>query len=291
MAASNTHGMSCEEGASNDGGPNGLDLMDSVNFIDATLGSRSGCLATQLPDTPVKPPSKRVKSDSREKGEILEAIRELARKHDESFQKISSIEKTTVSTSKQMEKLTSTVQQLTMEVMQQKQTTEGMKDEIHALQAENKILKPNIADCQRYSRNWSLKLHGVKEEDGEDVRCRVINILEKVAPRIRDKLKEGVDIVHRIGPRRQDGSKRSIIILFALRLLRDAVWSEAKGSKFLLDNNLRITEALSPEDKAARKKLWPLVKKARDEGKKASFRGPFVFINGKKIYSTEVTGT
>ncbi|KAJ8003279.1 hypothetical protein DPEC_G00167770 [Dallia pectoralis] len=157
-----------------------------------------------------------------------------------------------------------------MEVMQQKQTTEGMKDEIHALQAENKILKANIADCQRYSRNWSLKLHSVKEEDGEDVRCRVINILEKVAPRVRDKLKEGVDIVHRIGPRRQDGSKRSIIILFALRLLRDAVWREAK---------------------AAREKLWPLVKKARDEGKKASFRGPFVFINGKKIDSAEVTGT
>ncbi|XP_028460248.1 uncharacterized protein LOC114572697 [Perca flavescens] len=72
-----------------------------------------------------------------------------------------------------------------------------------------------------------------------------------------------------------------------MRRFRDAVWKEARGSKFLLDNNLRLTKALSPEEKAAREKLWPLVKKAREKGKKASFRGLFVFINGKKIDCSE----
>lgn len=164
-----------------------------------------------------------------------------------------------------------------------------MNNEIHKLQAENKTLKAAVADGQRYSRQWSLKIHGVREEDGENIRSKIIDILGKTAPKIRDSLKEGVDIVHRLGQRRQDNSARSTIILFALRRYRDIVWQEAKGSKFLFDNKLRITEALSPEDKAAREKLWPLVKKAREEGKKASFRGPFAFINGKKCDCSEVT--
>jgi hypothetical protein len=108
----------------------------------------------------------------------------------------------------------------------------------------------------------------------------------KVAPGLCEYLEEGVDIVHRVGPRKHDSPQtphRSIIILFALRRIRDAVWKCAKGCRFLRDNKLRLSEALSPEDRLAREKLWPLVKKAREEGKEASFLGPFALIDGKKI--------
>ncbi|MEQ2182232.1 hypothetical protein GOODEAATRI_020190 [Goodea atripinnis] len=187
-----------------------------------------------------------------------------------------------------MEKFTSTVHLLTLDVNQQREDLDDMKNIIQKLKAENKALKINIADCQRYSRRWSLKLHGVKEKEGEDLRHKITDILGSTAPKLRTDLEDGIDIVHRMGQRRQDQSCRPTIILFALRRVRDAVWREAKGSKFLFDNKLRITEALSPEDKEAREKLWPLVKKAREDGKKASFHGPFAFINGKKIDPPEV---
>lgn len=202
-------------------------------------------------------------------------------KHDETFRKISAIERTTESTSRQMEKLTTTVQKLTLDVNQQKQTLESMKNVIHKLQAENKTLKADIADCQRYSRRWPVKIHGMKEEEGEDIRSKIIDILGKVAPKLHDGLKEGVDIVHRVGQRRQDGSSRSTIVLFAMRLHCDAVWKEARGSKFLLDNKLRITEVLSPEDKAAREKLWPLMKKARQRERKLLSAVPLSSLMGK----------
>ena len=159
-----------------------------------------------------------------------------------------------------MEKLTSTVQQLTLDVNQQKESLDIMKDVIQKLKAENKALKTDIADCQRYSWRWSLNLHGVKEDEGEDIRSKIIDILGKTAPKLGTILDDGVG-------RRQDGSNRSTIVLFALRRVLDAVRREAKGSRFLLDNRLRITELLSPEDKEAREKLWPLVKKAWEEGK------------------------
>ncbi len=132
----------------------------------------------------------------------------------------------------------------------------------------------------------SLKVQSEGEE-GKDIRRKTIDILGNTAPKIWHNLEERVDNVHCVGQRRQDGTSRSTIILFALRRLWDEVWRETKGSKFLLDNKLRIAAVLSSEDKAAKEKLWPLVKKARDEGKK-SFCGPFIFINGKKIDSTKV---
>ena len=106
----------------------------------------------------------------------------------------------------------------------------------------------------------------------------MINILGKVAPGLHEYLQEGVDIAHRLGPKRKDGFHRSLIILFALRRIRDAVWKSGKGCKFL-----RTTAASHRVDRVAREKPWPLVEKASKEGKKASFLGPCALIEGKKI--------
>ncbi len=148
--------------------------------------------------------------------------------------------------------------------------------EIQRLKEENKSLKSGLYECRRYSWRWLLKLHGVREKEGEDIRMVAIDICGRVAPGIRDGLNQGVDIAHRLGPARDDGNARAIIILFAFRRVRDAVWRAAKRCKFLEDNGLHLTEPLSPEVRAAREKLWPLVKEARDAGKKASFRSSFL---------------
>lgn len=116
----------------------GKELMEDVNWFEANPDVQADVLTIPLPDTILKPPTKKVKRN-KENAEILEAIRELSGKHDENFQKISAIERTTESTSRQMEKLTTTAQKLTLDVNQQKQTLESMENVIHKLQAENKI--------------------------------------------------------------------------------------------------------------------------------------------------------
>lgn len=244
----------------------------------------SDLLAVPLPDTPVKPSLKKSKREYSVRDdasvEILAAIREF---REEMFQKISTIDKTTAVTAQQVESLSSTVHQLVTEVATQKEALKVVSAEIQDLKLVNKTLKEEVGDCKRYSWRWTLKLHGVQEKDGEDVRRVAIDILSNVVPGISERMEDAVDIAHRLGPRRKDGTCRSIIILFALRRYRDTVWQAARGCKFLRDNKLRLTEALSPEDRVAREKLWPLVKKARDEGKKASFRGSFALIDGKRF--------
>lgn len=199
------------------------------------------------------------------------------------LEKLSSIEKSSQATAEAMNALTATVQSLLDQVTTHSEKIEKIDLETEKLQKENLQLRMKLNDMQRHSRLWNLKLHGVKEENGENIRQITMDILSKVAPQINDKMALAVDIVHRLGNMKRIGSPRVVIIRFTMRFYRDIIWREAKNSGFLRDNNLRIKEALTPEDAAAREKLWPLVKKARDEGKRASFRGPFAYIEGKKI--------
>lgn len=145
-------------------------------------------------------------------------------------------------------------------------------------------LKSRVEELERYSRKWCLKLLGVKEREGENVRTITINHLARVVPRIKDKLEEAVDVVHRVGKQRPDGSPRHIIIRFAIRRYRDIIWMEAKNSIYLRENvSSYVKESLSKADIESRNKLWPLVLAARKEGKKAGFSGPFAVINNKRI--------
>ncbi|MEQ2272257.1 hypothetical protein XENORESO_017622 [Xenotaenia resolanae] len=113
-------------------------LAEEISWFDSNQHPLQVCLAPPLPDSPLKPPVKKVRFDSSEKGEIFQM---LSKKQDETPRTVSASKKTTESTSMQMEKLTSTVQILTLEDL------DDMKNIIQKL----KSLKINIADCQRYS--------------------------------------------------------------------------------------------------------------------------------------------
>ncbi|KAK7878416.1 hypothetical protein WMY93_034339 [Mugilogobius chulae] len=116
-----------------------------------------------------------------------------------------------------------------------------------------------IADLERYSRRWNLRLLGVKETEKEDA-------------------------LHRVGAKLPNANKsRTIIIQFISRVTRDGLWKAAKTSSFLKENHLKFAEDLSKEDRERRSKLWPLIEKARNEGKKAYYVGCRGFINGTEI--------
>ncbi|KAL1269201.1 hypothetical protein QQF64_031490 [Cirrhinus molitorella] len=166
-----------------------------------------------------------------------------------------------------------------MDVEPEQQNCKGHTE----LQSSDKDVRSRIEQLERYSRRWCLKVHGVPETKNENLHSIVLNILEHVAPDIRGKLRDTLDVMHRVRKRNQNGDKRSIIVRFSMRSLRDIVWKAAKDNAYLKEYHLRISEALIPADVDAHAKLWPIVKKAREEGKKASFSGPFAFIDGQKI--------
>lgn len=130
-----------------------------------------------------------------------------------------------------MESLSATVQQLLNQVPTHSEKIITMEAKVQKLQQGNRQLRQNVMEVQRHSRRWNLKLHGVREQDGENIRSVTIDNLGKVAPRIQDKLPDVVDMVHRMGKLRYDGSPRTTIMRFTMIIYRDVVWKEAKESK------------------------------------------------------------
>ncbi len=115
------------------------------------------------------------------------------------------------------------------------------------------------------------------------VQEEVIRICQEVLPQERDQLPAAIDVAHRLGSKRLNESRpRAVIVRFTVRRYREAVWKAAKNCPFLRDHGLHFTEDLT-EDRDSRQKLWPLIKKAREEGKSAYFVGGRGFIDGVEL--------
>lgn len=157
-----------------------------------------------------------------------------------------------------------------------KEKTDEMEKKIGKLEKENVELHDKCEDLDAYKRRWNLRVAGIPEKSGENVKQMIIDLFSQVSPSIAADLHRGVDIAHRLGPRSAaEKSSRRIIVLFSSRSQRDKVWKDAKTSDLLREKKIKVFEDLSQKDKDARTLLWPTVEKAnvRREGKRAGFHG------------------
>eukprot|EP00063_Salmo_salar_P062760 XP_014037595.1 PREDICTED: uncharacterized protein LOC106590943 [Salmo salar] len=148
------------------------------------------------------------------------------------------------------------------------------KVEVICQENEKKVaeLEQKVNEAERYEHRWNLRLHGIPEQAGEDIKCRVVDICGAVIPESKAKLQENVDIVHRLGRLKdQDKRPRTTIIRFTNISTRVVLWRRAKNCEFLIKQKFRFTEDLTSADKVTREKLWPMVAAARKAGKTAIF--------------------
>ncbi len=148
-------------------------------------------------------------------------------------------------------------------------------------------MEQKINDAERYSRHWNLRLYMRNEKSDENIKATVKDICREVFPEAHNtSVIDGVDVVHRIGrlkDARESSTPRPVIIRFLSRSARDLVWKLSKANNLLSIKHLRFKEDLTAADKEACKKLWPLVEKARKEGKRAHFVGNKVYVDNKEV--------
>ncbi|KAL0146668.1 hypothetical protein M9458_058008 [Cirrhinus mrigala] len=166
---------------------------------------------------------------------------------------------------------------------------QDMKKEITAVKKKSddqqKIItdvEDRLNEMERYHRRWNLRLYGLQEQEGEDVKQRVIDICKTVIQDPGEDLRLQIDISHRIG-RKEDGKTRPVITRFTSRSTKERVWKCAKNSEFLKNKKLKFGEDLTTKDKESRMRLWPQIEEARKQGKKAFFVGAKAIIEGKEI--------
>lgn len=151
------------------------------------------------------------------------------------------------------------------------------------LSTENKELKERIREQERYKMRWCLKIKGLTEKKDENIRSDVIQLFNKIAPDMDERqLDEAIDIVHRVG-RKDDNRKRYTVVLFVRRHVKEEIWRRCKDSPVCREKGVRLAEMLPLEDREARKHLWPQIEQARREGKRAYYRGPHGYIEGRRI--------
>ncbi|CAB1353293.1 unnamed protein product [Coregonus sp. 'balchen'] len=146
-------------------------------------------------------------------------------------------------------------------------------------------MQERLSEAERYLRRWGLRLYGFPEDQGENVKRTVSDICNHMAldfPGRYMDINMAVDVPHRIGKKQDAIGSRLIIIQFAFRTARDAVWKKAKESAFLKERKCRFGEDLTAADKAAKAKLWPLVQQARNQGRGAYYRGIRAFFTDGK---------
>lgn len=153
------------------------------------------------------------------------------------------------------------------EVADLKKQNNILKASCETLQKKVCEMETKVNESDRYSRRQNLRLHGIPDREDDNLKTRVQEICRAVLSDSEvGAVLEAIDVVHRIG-RRKDGNSnqqpRPVIIRFMSRTARDLIWRASKKSEFLSSKKLRFKEDLTAEDRAIHGRLWPTVEAAR----------------------------
>ena len=74
-------------------------------------------------------------------------------------------------------------------------------------------LEDKVDDAEHYQRCWNLRLYGLPEQKGEDIKQRMMDICRAIVPELWNLLHLHIDVSHRVGRRAED-KVRSVITCF-----------------------------------------------------------------------------
>ncbi|KAL1276957.1 hypothetical protein QQF64_023630 [Cirrhinus molitorella] len=91
--------------------------------------------------------------------------------------------------------------------------------EVTALKKDNEDLKERVLELERYKRRWNLRIRGLKEKEGEDIR------------------------------RREENKTRHVIVQFTQRIHQDALWRMTKDHEICKELRISFIEDLCKADR------------------------------------------
>lgn len=215
---------------------------------------------------------------------LLSIVQNIERMQRESLRRLMSLEGTVNQNSASIQSLCNSMVATEKKVDEAVQKTSLLQSKVDVLEKENHALRKKCNELDAYQRRMNLRVSGIPERAGEDVKKMMIDLFGQVSPAVADQLPLFVDVAHRLGPRSEDErSSRRIIVRFSHRSIKERIQRDARTAEILKVRNIMLTDDLTQETRDARNELWPLVAQARKEKKKAGFRGAFAFIEGKRI--------
>ena len=179
---------------------------------------------------------------------------------------------------------------LDLRLVNQGKAIDFVQENVKDLKNENKMLKQKVSrmetqlvaldeqtnNLERKSRERNLRLVGVPEHEGEN--CSII------AQRVMLKFTEDavIEAAHRTGRHTvKDGRRQHRQIIFRVKSLDHKILALKLQRQRLANENYHLINDLTKADLEKKRKLQPVMEKARAEGKKAVFVRGNVFIEGR----------
>lgn len=167
------------------------------------------------------------------------------------------------------------------EISELKVENAKLSENYHTLEGEVKLIKKElsfqgeeIVNLQRYTREWGLRFNNVAEKNDENCIKLVESVLVKVGlPHVK------IENAHRIGPKPEDGSPRTIAARCYSRPERKEVLYNRKK---LFDIGVPTFESLCKFDSDMKKRFGPVMKRLYDEGKRVYFSKGTLIVNGQR---------
>ncbi|XP_062616738.1 uncharacterized protein LOC134278435 [Saccostrea cucullata] len=207
------------------------------------------------------------------------------------LEKLDSIESSLITMQNQVKSLTSRVSEveksqefITKTVDDSDKNTRKALSEINNLKIAlddsmyaNSLMKEEILDLQCRSMRDNLLFYNIKEPSGDETEDCVSIIQDICSSVLEIEGKVDIERAHRIG-RKVTGKIRPVVVKFTRFPQKELV---RKNAFKLKESELSISEQFPKEIQERRKKLLPVLKKAKDDKKKASLVKDKLYIEGK----------
>lgn len=168
-----------------------------------------------LPETPRQPAKKsklgeRAASDIQmvSNSNLMEVLERVEKMQLEFMNRMKSLEANVQVNTASLNGVTEALEFMSNQIEEVSSKVSSLQNRVDSLEKENCVLRDKCEELDAYKRRWNLRVSGIQEQRGEDVRKIRIDLFSKVSPEIAGQLVYTLDIAHRLGPR-AEGARAS----------------------------------------------------------------------------------
>lgn len=241
-------------------------------------------LNNSVSSTPIKPSAKQVKINDGDETD-LKKIYDLMAQMNSKLDKLDQIEIHLAQVDQDIKDLkhsytfvNETADELKKKQAVQDSSIKSLEESIASIKAQNQHLHQELIDIRAHSMRSNLVFYNLPEVDKEDPFATVRDVLANKMKIDADNEIE-IERAHRLGRKRDDGRPRPIVAKFLRYQDKEFIRKKAyllKGTKF------GIAEQFPKEIAETRRKLYPAMKKAKEDGNAVKLIKDKLYINGQR---------
>ena len=230
------------------------------------------------PNTPVMPSNPKEEERNGEMKQIYSMFETVMKK----LEKLDNIETDVKEIKKSLEFAHAEIDDLKKENESMKVSQAKTEERVETLERERNALRDKVIDLQARSMRDNLLFFNMPENKDENTTEMIHEILETKLGIEDARAKVKIDRSHRIGKKRAGNNKpRPIVVKFNWHQDKEFVRINARKLK---GTKIGVAEQFPEEIESVRKTLYPELKKAKAEGKKAVMVRDKLYIEGQVFY-------